>query len=253
MVADPTQPRAVHETVERTRNGAIIFDASLIGAASPSLFTAAAWRSVKPIGNPLQSGGRGYTLVLGDGEREFVLRHYRRGGLVARLIQDSYLWLGEDATRPFAEWRMLHKLRQQGLPVPVPAIARYARLGPIYKADIITVRIPNIRPLSVRLASGSGGAEFWRRLGGVVCTFHERGVDHADLSAHNIQIDDDGKVWLLDFDQARLRPAGTWRQKNLGRLHRSLQKIRRMHPDVRYEAADWDAFLAGYFQASRSA
>lgn len=245
-------PTAVHETVEATAEGAIIFDSSIIGRATPAVFTASAWKTVQPIGNAMQSGGRGYTLILGDGENEFVLRHYRRGGMVGRVVRDSYWWLGEDATRPFCEWRLLQKLRQLGLPVPTPAIARYVRRRFTYSADIITVRIPRIHPLSVRLAGGAGGVEFWRHLGSVIHRFHEHGVDHADLSAHNIQIDDDGEVWLLDFDQAKLRPAGAWRQKNLGRLHRSLQKIRRLHPQISYQPQDWDEFLAGYFQASKS-
>lgn len=245
-------PLSMHESVERSAGGAIIFDPSIIERVSEKTFSAAAWKQVKPIDNVLQSGGRGYTLIIGDGRAEYVLRHYRRGGLVGRFVRDSYLWLGEDETRCFAEWRLLQKLVRMGLPVPVPAVARYRRKGPIYTADIITVRVPGIRPLSVRLSEGAGGEVFWRALGSSICRFHDSGVNHADLSSHNVQIDESGKVWLLDFDQAKLMPAGTWRQKNLARLHRSLQKIRRANQSVRYSNKDWEQFLLGYFQASRS-
>ena len=245
-------PRAVHESVDRTADGAVIYDSSIIGAVSAKTFSAAAWKTVRPVDNVLQSGGRGYTLIIGDGVNEYVLRHYRRGGLIGRVVRDSYVWTGEDATRSFAEWRVLQKLKHLGLAVPQPAVARYCKRGVLYTADIITVRIPDIQPLSVRLISGVGGAEFWANLGRVVCQFHDEGVDHADLSSHNIQIDDSGKVWLLDFDQAKLRPQGPWRQKNLGRLHRSLQKIKRLNSGVRYQASDWNDFLEGYFQGSKS-
>ena len=243
----------VHESVERTPRGAIIYDASIFPSVSEKLFSASAWRGVKPVDNVFQSGGRGYTLIISDGHREFVLRHYRRGGLVGKVIRDSYAWVSEDRTRSFAEWRLLHKLSRRGLPVPTPAVARYCRKGPIYTADIITLRIPAIRPLSVRLSEGGGGAEFWAGVGRAICEFHDQGVNHADLSSHNVQIDDDGKLWLLDFDQATLQEAGQWRQKNLARLHRSLQKISRLNPGIRYVETDWEQFLAGYFQASRSA
>ena len=37
------------------------------------------------------AGGRGAVAFLRDGERRWVLRHYRRGGLVARVLDDTYL------------------------------------------------------------------------------------------------------------------------------------------------------------------
>ena len=246
-------PETVHETVDRTSNGAVIYDASVLGQVSERTFSASAWRTVRPVDNVLQSGGRGYTLIVGDGQQEYVLRHYRRGGLVGRFVRDSYVWLGEDKTRSFAEWRLLRRLCRRGLAVPRPAIARYCRRGPFYSADIITVRIPKIQPLSVRLIGGAGGEAFWQALGREICSFHDHSVDHADLSAHNVQLDEEGKVWLLDFDQARLRTAGSWRQKNLARLHRSLQKIKRLNSGVHYHPKDWEHFLTGYFQASKSA
>ncbi len=246
-------PLSTHESIERNAGGAVIYDSSIIDGVSEKTFSASAWRHVKPIDNVLQSGGRGYTLIIGDGTREYVLRHYRRGGFIGRFVRDSYVWVSEDATRSFAEWRLLQKLVKMGLPVPTPAVARYCKKGLVYSADIITVRVPGIRPLSVRLTEGAGGEEFWRALGQAICRFHDRGVNHADLSSHNVQMDERGEVWLLDFDQAKLMPAGTWRQKNLARLHRSLQKIRRLDQRVRYSNRDWEHFLAGYFQASRSA
>ncbi len=242
-----------HEIVERTPDGAIIFDSTVIDRVSEKTFSAAGWKRVRPVDNLLKSGGRGYTLIIGDGSRDYVLRHFRRGGLIGRVIRDAYLWLGEDRTRSFAEWRLLHKLAKRGLPVPTPAVARYKRKGPFYTADIITVRIPGVRPLSRRLIEGAGGEAFWRTIGAGISRFHDVGVNHADLNAHNVQIDESGKMWLLDFDRARLMSAGTWRQKNLARLHRSLKKIHRLDQRVRYSEDDWEQLLGGYFQASRSA
>ncbi len=247
------EPRPMHETVERTADGAIIYDAKLVPNATEASFSARGWRSVKPVENVLRSGGRGNTLILGDGQEEFVLRHFRRGGLIGRFVRDAYLWLGEDKTRSFAEWRLLQKMDAMGLPVPRPAIARYRRRGISYTADIITVRVPDIRSLSARLVDGEFDAGLWQRIGQGLARFHECGVNHADLNAHNVQIDSTGDVWLLDFDKATMRAPGTWQQKNLARLHRSLRKIRQQDQRIRYTEGDWDALLAGYFQSSSSA
>jgi len=243
---------AIHETVEPIGNGALIFDSSLMSGVSEQTFAAAGWKSVRKIEDVLHSGGRGNTLILGDGRREYVLRHFRRGGLVGRLIRDTYLWLGEDRTRSFAEWRILQKLYNRGLPVPRPAVARYRRYGVFYTADIITVRIPGIRSLSARLAAQPFPARLWQRIGAGISAFHEQGVNHADLNAHNVQIDDHGRLWLLDFDKATIMPAGAWRQANLARLHRSLRKIKGQHAGFHYSEHCWEALIAGYFQASRS-
>ncbi len=246
-------PRPVHETVERTADGAIIYDAKLVPDATEASFSARGWKSVRSVENVLRSGGRGNTLILGDGDGEFVLRHFRRGGLIGRLVRDAYLWLGEDKTRSFAEWRLLQKMDAMGLPVPRPAIARYRRHGITYTADIITVRVPDIRSLSARLVDEQSDTELWQSIGKGLARFHECGVNHADLNAHNVQIDSAGSMWLLDFDKATIQAPGAWQQKNLARLHRSLRKIRQQDPRVAYTERDWDALIAGYFQSSRSA
>lgn len=241
------------DTVEKTRNGAILYDTAIINQISERAFVANGWPVAQPIKGTLRSAGRGKTLMVSDGEHEFVLRHYIRGGLPGRLIRDSYLWLGERKTRSFAEWYLLAKLNSLGLPVPRPAAARYRRSGPFYTADLLTIRLPDIRSLAQRLTEGPGDATFWQSLGAELHRFHAAGVNHADLNAYNLQIGNNDKMFLLDFDRGRIMPAGAWRQKNIARLHRSLRKIRQADRDINYSEADWNQLLEGYFSASRSA
>ena len=241
------------DTVEKTRNGAILYDTEIINQISERAFVANGWPVVKPIKGTLRSAGRGKTLIVSDGEHEFVLRHYIRGGLPGRLIRDSYLWLGERETRSFAEWYLLAKLTSLGLPVPRPAAARYRRSGPFYTADLLTIRLPDIRSLAQRLTEGPGDATFWQTLGAELHRFHAAGVNHADLNAYNLQIGNNDKMFLLDFDRGRIMPAGAWQQKNIARLHRSLRKIRQADRNINYAEADWNQLLEGYFSASRSA
>ncbi len=72
------------------------------------------------------------------------------------------------------------------------------------------------------------------------------------MSAHNLQIDADGDLWMLDFDRGRLEAPGHWQQRTLRRLHRSLEKITRLDPQLPFRPENWEQFLRGYFKASRS-
>jgi 3-deoxy-D-manno-octulosonic acid kinase len=67
----------------------------------------------------------------------------------------------------------------------------------------------------------------WEEAGRLVARFHRAGLDHADLNAHNLLFNAQGKGWMIDFDRGALRiPATRWRERNLKRLHRSLLKLR---------------------------
>ncbi|MGH8458999.1 MAG: 3-deoxy-D-manno-octulosonic acid kinase, partial [Nevskiales bacterium] len=138
------------------------------------------------------------------------------------------------------------QLHQQGLPVPAPVAARVVRDGLSYHADLITQRIADVQPLSKRLQSAPLDGNGWRRLGGLLRCFHDAGLDHADLNAHNILLDDRNQFWLIDFDKARLRPAGDWREAKLRRLQRSLKKLQGQSPQFFCTEADWTALHAGY-------
>ncbi len=241
------------ETVISTAGGAILYDRSIISEISEDRFNAANWLHSEPVQGRLGSQGRGNTMFVGNVPRQFVLRHYIRGGLIGKLISDSYLWTGADNSRPFREWRILAKMAENGLRVPRPAAARYCRVGPIYTADLITVRVPEVRALSSWIHDLPGGEQFWRDLGEAIHQFHSHGVFHADMNAHNLQIDCSGKLWMLDFDRGRLLPPGPWQQKTLSRLHRSLQKIKSLDPMIHYGQQNWEQLLEAYFAASRSA
>ena len=241
------------ESLVKTAHGAILYDKSIITEISEERFRPSGWLHAEPVKGALGSGGRGNTMYVGNVPRQFVLRHYVRGGLPGKLIYDTYLWTGADNSRPFAEWRILAKMAESGLRVPRPAAACYRRRGLFYTADLITVRIPDVRPLSVCIGERAYDADFWRSVGAAIQVFHSGGVYHADMNAHNLQIDASGEVWMLDLDRGRLLEPGPWQQKTLARLHRSLEKIKSLQPQVHYSRENWEQFLEGYFDASRSA
>jgi 3-deoxy-D-manno-octulosonic acid kinase len=186
------------------------------------------------------SGGRGSAWFIASGARQWALRHFRRGGMIARLWQDCYVWAGENRVRAFAEWRLLALLTERGLPVPKPVAARYQRSGLIYRCDLITQRIANAEPLSAVLASRAIAEARWRAVGAAIAGLHRAGVDHADLNAHNILLDPKGTVSIIDFDRGRMRAPGTWTAHNLQRLRRSLTKIGHFSEEA------WAWLMAGY-------
>lgn len=240
------------ESVQKTGHGAIVYDSSIFDQVSEDLFHPRTWQTAVPVGGTLRSSGRGNTLVVSDGKRDFVLRKFVRGGLIGRLVKDTYFWNGEDETRAFAEWRLLGKLVRKGFNVPTPAAAIYRRTAMFYTACLLTVRIPGIRSLAERLQASPGSASFWQALGVAICKVHKADIYHADMNAYNVQLDSSDNLWLLDFDRGKLSPTGTWKQQTLSRFHRSLKKVKRLSPQLHFEEADWNQFLEGYFRESRS-
>lgn len=212
--------------------------------AAESLFDPQLWAAR---GELLAAGtGRGAVWFVGSGSRAWVLRHYRRGGFMARISLDRYLWTGESRVRAFAEYRLLARLVRRGLPVPKPIGARYQRDGLRYRCDLIMLRMADATPLSSMLAEAVLSESAWRAIGATIARLHHSGVDHADLNAHNILLDRNGAVSIIDFDRARVRSRGPWISRNLRRLRRSLEKVSRQSPSDRFPAAAWASLLFGY-------
>lgn len=222
----------------------MLYDAGLDPRPQAQWLDAQFWRAQAASRDA--ASGRGGAQFVDTPLGACVLRHYQRGGLVARFNRDKYLWLGAARTRAFAEFRLLAALVDADLPVPSPIAAAYRREGIGYRADLLMRRIPDSEGLAVRIRSQRVDAQLAQAVGATLARFHGHGVWHADLNAHNILVDGAGKVWLIDFDRGRMRrPSLSWQRANLLRLRRSFDKLgaRRMHDfDVRF----WHPMLAAY-------
>ena len=234
-----------------TATGVMLADPNGLGnpplRAEEALFDPNFWTSRGEL--TAVSSGRGAAWYVGPAARPWVLRHYRRGGLIARISQDRYIWSGEDRVRAFAEWRLLFYLAQRGLSVPNPVAAFYRRAGITYRCDLITRRIDHAEALSAVLASTALAEPVWRGIGAAIARLHRHGVDHADLNSHNILLDKNAAASVIDFDRGRLRAPGAWTSSNLSRLQRSLTKIASGLPPDRYTTDSWNQLMAGYQEA----
>lgn len=206
-----------------SNNQVIWFDESLI---SPKMvkqaFKVEYWQQQnKIIGS---ATGRGTTWFVELPSMQAALRHYRRGGLFGKLVEDSYIYTGDESTRSYQEFELLNWLIESGVNVPRPIAARVVKNGLIYKADLLSEKVPNARDLVAVLQENALPKEMYLKIGIEVRKMHAAQVNHTDLNIHNILIDEQGKVWIIDFDKCFQKQGESWKQDNWNRLLRSFKK-----------------------------
>jgi 3-deoxy-D-manno-octulosonic acid kinase len=129
--------------------------------------------------------------------------------------------------------------------VPNPVAAHVECKGAVYTADIITSYLRDTRKLSAFIAEGRPPKDCWRRVGAMIRAVHDQGVDHPDLTAHNVLLDGGGNCFLVDFDNARVKPPGDWQRQGMERFNRSLRKVA-LETGTEFDAAAWRELEAGY-------
>jgi len=190
---------------------------------------------------------RGSALFFEYRDTELAFKHYYRGGLIGRLVRDTYARLPGSSPRMLAEFRLLNELHKQKLPVPAPVAARCEHGGILsYRGDLVSKRIPDAKTLYQHLCLKPLSTSQWQSIGKTISRFHGANVCHADLNASNILLDAHYHPWLIDFDKSAIRPDGGWKLDNIKRLRRSLDKLKRKTPGMHFCEADWQALLAGY-------
>jgi len=209
-----------------------------------------------PMSTGLATGsGRGQVHRVVQGDKSWILRHYRRGGWVARLNPDRYPAAITAQSRGMQELVLLREMTSLGLPVPEGVAARYVRQRPWmgrwspYRADILVNYIPNTRNLAQWLDHHPLASQTWNAVGQTIARLHQCQVHHSDLNCHNILLNEQDQVWLIDFDKCERRPGNAWKASNLNRLLRSLRKELGRRPGFCWKESNWSALLHGYSQA----
>jgi len=190
--------------------------------------------------------GRATVLFIRLGSEHCVLRHYHRGGAIAKINNDRFFYTGINNTRAVREYRLLEQMRHYNLPVPVPLGARVKTYGMTYTCDLLTREIPNTQTLTKKLSECELPGIQWQSIGAAIRQLHHHSVWHSDLNANNILLDPDGKVSIIDFDRCRIRKGDSWQQKNIERLKRSLNKLTTTNQIPEVSTAHWQALLDGY-------
>ncbi len=180
-------------------------------------------------------------------DTEYVLRHYYRGGLFSRFNKDKYLWTHIQETRAYQEIAILEHCTQQKLNAP-RAIAGFIQLqGRYYQADIIIEKIPQSKDAFQILCEQPLTTHQWKNIGQCIAQFHKAHIYHSDLNIHNILLDTQDKIWLIDFDKAQIKQSeSSWQKDNLQRLLRSLNKEKKKQPSFHWHEKDWQSLLSGY-------
>lgn len=248
-VWQPLQPALLSRVEVRTLNQQTLWhDPQHLSHCDPALFTAP-----PDAGAALATGsGRGQahliTLPTAEGEcaGEAVLRHYRRGGLMARFSPDRYNGVSAHNSRAMAEFTLLRRMRAWDLPVPAPVAARQVRHGARYTADIVVALISQTRNAVQCMDEAPLPETAWQALGVAIRRLHDRQVFHSDLNAHNLLLGADGRAWIVDFDKCALRPGEGWKRQNLERLLRSLRKEQGRRSPFHWEESSWNTLLTAY-------
>ena len=195
-------------------------------------------------------GGRGGSCLIDIAGRKAVLRRYLRGGAMANLFSDQYLWLGQARSRPWREWDVLVCARAAGIPVPEPIAACTCRSAFWYRAALITGFLDDTEMMTERLQRENLARDCWHALGILIQRLHGAGIRHADLTTDNILMDSNNRFYLVDFDKARImQRLDDWQWQPLNRLQRSIVKRHRQQP-LHFDAEDWQALIDGYQSVS---
>lgn len=187
------------------------------------------WKSAS-----LQShlSGRGEVLISKGSHGDVAIRRYRHGGLLRRLTGDLFFF----GNRPFQELVVTEEARSAGVPtLKILAAIKQTGWGGWYQGYLITEYLPTTLDLIHYLDQQPAGTkrhQVIEQAAEAVRKIHQKGIYHADLHLKNFLVEGvkRAKVFLIDFDKSRIFAslAPSRRMKNLRRLDRSAEKLKRL-------------------------
>ncbi len=203
----------------------ILYDADQLQRPSLSWFDPEYWHGQG--GATLMDSGRGASWKVSTTAGSALLKHYLRGGQMARITRDRYVFTGWERSRALREWHLLAQMQAMNLPVPQPLAALCSQQGQFYTAALLCRYIEQARRLPVALQDCKPvqAETLLRNVLYALETLHSAGVYHPDMNFGNVLVDAADKIWLIDFDRARWQRPGTlMHRRSLPRMQARLQR-----------------------------
>lgn len=177
-------------------------------------------------GEEAASGRGGARRVVLRGGKVVYVRKNLRGGLARFLSRDLYLMR---PPRPIRELEATETARAAGCRVPIVHAVGVEEKGLFYRGWIVTSAIEGSQSYihAFAAADEAGRGVLLQAAGSAIRDLHDAGVYHPDLNGHNLLIDRDGEVAVIDFDRAFVGAPGNHRvaQNNRDRFWRSMRKL----------------------------
>jgi 3-deoxy-D-manno-octulosonic acid kinase len=228
----------------RTDSNAQLYVPATASMISAQWFEPTYWQAQQAISGVVE--GRGTTYFITHHDQHMVLRRYLRGGAIRHISHDQFIFNGLSRTRVAREIDILQYCASQGLNVPSPIAGVVWRRGFTCRNAVLLERISDAQDIHSLLLNGPLGEQTWHDIGRIIRQMHEIGVYHHDLNIHNILLDTQQQLWLIDFDRCYRRAPGNWTDSNLSRLQRSLRKEQTHAEEYYFADYDWDCLLDGY-------
>jgi 3-deoxy-D-manno-octulosonic acid kinase len=129
-----------------------------------------------------------------------VVKRYHRGGVLGRFIRDIYIRWGK--TRSQAEFELLDSVRSLGVSAPEPIAYAY-RGRFFYRAWLVTREVSEHESLAQLSSTDEELArELTEQLADQIALLVQAGIYHIDLHPGNVLVDDNKKLFIIDFDKA---------------------------------------------------
>lgn len=136
-----------------------------------------------------------------------VIKPYRRGGVLRHFNRRTFLGLG--APRSQREFKRLQYVRQIGVNAPQP-VAFAAKGRFFYYAWLVTKELPAVQTLSAACLPPAGAVA--DAMAGTVEQINRlirHRILHVDLHPGNVLLDEQNRVYIIDFDKARITGEST--------------------------------------------
>jgi 3-deoxy-D-manno-octulosonic acid kinase len=158
-----------------------------------------ALRIQPPPADPLLGGRRSAWRIHLKGIGPVMVKHYHRGGLLAKFISRYYLRTTK--TRGQREFEQMELARSVGVEAPEPVA--YAYRGRIfYRAWLITREIENSQSMAqLSRTAPHRTADAMAVLCHQTRLLIKHHIMHADFHPGNVLVDEDNRVYLIDFDK----------------------------------------------------